>query len=147
MELAIIGALIAVVLTGIGATIGEWQVAEESLEILGKNPSLAGVLKSITILGIALVESAAIYGLVVALLILFTAGIGAAQAIVAGATIGGVGLFTCLTEAKVVKKALAAIFRNPEAEGEIKTNMILFVALVESAAIYALVTALLVIFA
>lgn len=147
MELAIIGALIAVVLTGIGATIGEWQVAEESLEILGKNPSLAGALKGTTILGIALVESAAIYGLVVALLILFTSGIGAVQAIVAGSIIWSVGIFTCLYEAKVVRKALAAIFRNPEAEAEIRTNMILFVALVESAAIYALVTALLVIFA
>jgi F0F1-type ATP synthase membrane subunit c/vacuolar-type H+-ATPase subunit K len=37
--------------------------------------------------------------------------------------------------------------RNPEVEPEIKSNMILFIALVESAAIYALVVSLLILFA
>jgi F-type H+-transporting ATPase subunit c len=55
------------------------MIAKKSLDVLGKNPSLAGVLKSLTILGIALVESAAIYGLVVGLLILFTSEIEVSQ--------------------------------------------------------------------
>lgn len=100
-----------------------------------------------TILGIALVESAAIYGLVVALLILFTAGISATQGIIAGSIIGAVGVFTCLCESWIVQSAIDGVLRNPEIEGEIRGNMILFVALVESAAIYALVTSLLIIFA
>lgn len=104
-------------------------------------------MKSLTILGIALVESAAIYGLVVGLLILFTSGIAVEQAIIAGSIIGAVGVFTCVYEARIVTQALDSILRNPEVEGEVRSNMILFVALVESAAIYALVTSLLIIFA
>jgi len=135
-----------VVTTGISATVGEGWIARKSIDVLGKNPSLAGPLKSLTILGIALVESAAIYGLVVALLILFTAGLTNEQAIIAGSIIGGVGVFTCIYEARIVTQALDSILRNPEIEGEVRSNMILFVALVESAAIYALVTSLLIIF-
>lgn len=146
MDFVVLWSALAVVLTGIGATIGEAMVAKDSLDVLGKNPNLAGTLKSLTILGIALVESAAIYWLVVALLILFTDGVTSMQAIAAGASIGGVGLFTCLFEAKVVQQALNSILRNPAIEGEVRSNMILFVALVESAAIYALVTALLILF-
>ena len=83
MDLTLLGAFLAVVPTGIAATIGEALIAKDSLDILGKNPTLAGPLKSLTILGVALVESAAIYGLVVALLILFTSGIDQMQSIMA----------------------------------------------------------------
>jgi F0F1-type ATP synthase membrane subunit c/vacuolar-type H+-ATPase subunit K len=94
-----------------------------------------------------LVESAAIYGLVVALLILFTGDITAMQAISAGSIIGAVGIFTCLCESWIVRRAIATLLRNPATESEVKSNMILYVALVESAAIYGLVTSLLIIFA
>ncbi len=40
--------------------------------------------------------------------------------------------------------ALEAIGRNPEAEGKIRTNMILAVAFAEAVAIYALVVALII---
>lgn len=146
MSFTALWALLAVVLTGLGATIGEAWIGVKSLDVFSKNPNLWGNLRSLTILGIALVESAAIYGLVVALLILFTTDITWVQAVAAGGTIGGVWVFTCLYEAKVVVQALDSILRNPEIEGEIRSNMILYVALVESAAIYALVTALLILF-
>jgi len=41
-------------------------------------------------------------------------------------------------------KALEAIGRNPEAEGKIRTNMILALAFAEALAIYALVIALII---
>ena len=41
-------------------------------------------------------------------------------------------------------KALEAIGRNPEAEGKIRTNMILAIAFAEAIAIYALVIALII---
>jgi len=40
--------------------------------------------------------------------------------------------------------ALSAIGRNPEAEGKIRTNMILAIAFAEAVAIYALVIALII---
>jgi F-type H+-transporting ATPase subunit c len=48
------------------------MVASASLDAMGKNPDLEPTLKRITIIGIALVESAAIYGLLIAILILYT---------------------------------------------------------------------------
>ena len=77
-------------MAGLGVTLGEAWVAKTAVEAQGKNPELAPTLRSLTILGLALVESAAIYGLVVMILILqkagadgFTAGqaMGAALAI------------------------------------------------------------------
>jgi F-type H+-transporting ATPase subunit c len=41
-------------------------------------------------------------------------------------------------------KAMEAIGRNPEAEGKIRTSMILGIAFAEAIAIYALVTALII---
>ena len=47
----------------------------------------------------------------------------------------------------VVNGALQALGRNPEAGGELRTNMILGIVFAESVAIYALVVALILIFA
>lgn len=46
----------------------------------------------------------------------------------------------------LVQGALQAIGRNPEAAGEIRTNMILGIVFAEAIAIYALVVALLLVF-
>ncbi|MBU1758052.1 ATP synthase F0 subunit C [Patescibacteria group bacterium] len=87
----------------------------------------------------ALVESAAIYGLIIALQItsldptVFTAGY---KAIAAGAAIGAAGLGAGVGEGLLVAGALEAIWKSPEAKGKIMTFMILFLALVESVAIY-----------
>lgn len=62
----LIGAGIAVGLAGLGACIGEGMIASQALEGL-KNPQAANKIMVYTILFIALVESAAIYGLIVAL--------------------------------------------------------------------------------
>ena len=63
------------------------------------------------------------------------AGLAMTGAIGAGA---GVGI--------VVGGAVQGIARNPDASGEIQSNMILGVALAEAVAIYALVVALILIF-
>ena len=65
-------------------------------------------------------------------------GAGVAMAGMIGPGIG-IGL--------VVNGALQALGRNPEAGGELRTNMILGIVFAESVAIYALVVALILIFA
>jgi F-type H+-transporting ATPase subunit c len=65
-------------------------------------------------------------------------GAGLAMIGVAGPGVG-IGL--------VVNGALLAIGRNPEVGGELRTNMILGIVFAESVAIYALVIALILIFA
>jgi F-type H+-transporting ATPase subunit c len=59
-----------------------------------------------------------------------------------GITIAIGGLGPALGVGLVASKALEAIGRNPEAAGQIQTNMILGMAFAEAIAIYALVVAL-----
>lgn len=66
--------------------------------------------------------------------------IAAAIAISVGAIGPGLGIGIA------VRGAMEAIGRNPEAEGAVRTTMILGVGLAEAVAIYAFVTALILIF-
>jgi F0F1-type ATP synthase membrane subunit c/vacuolar-type H+-ATPase subunit K len=143
MELYIWAGL-AVGLAGLGVGIGEGIIAKKSLEIMGKNPDLSGTFLVLTILGIALTESAAIYGLIIALQIigLDPATANASAAIGAGAAVGAAGLGVGIGEGMLVSGAMESIRRNPAIKGKIMTFMVLFLALVESAAIYGLVIAL-----
>lgn len=67
--------------------------------------------------------------------------IGAALAMGLGAIGPGVGLGI------LASKALEAIGRNPEAQSKVQTTMILAIAVTEAVAIYALVIALMILFA
>ena len=66
--------------------------------------------------------------------------IGAGLAIGLGAIGPGIGI------GLVVMGAVQAMGRNPEAAGEIRTNMIVGIAFAEAVSIYALVIALLLLF-
>lgn len=68
--LVAVGAGLAVI-AGIGPGIGEGYAAGKALEAISRNPELEGTIRSNMILGIALSETTGIYGLVVALLLLF----------------------------------------------------------------------------
>lgn len=71
--------------------------------------------------------------------------VDAAKAIGAGlAMIGVIGLGIGI--GLLVQGALNAIGRNPDASGQITTNMILGIAFAEAVAIYALVVALIILF-
>ena len=65
-----IGAGLAV-RTGMMTGIGEGFVAGKAVEAIGRNPEAEGKIRSTMILGIALSETCAIYGLLVAILLIF----------------------------------------------------------------------------
>ena len=65
-----IGAGIAV-MTGMMTGIGEGFVGGKAVEAIGKNPEAEGKIRSTMILGIALSETCAIYGLLIAILLIF----------------------------------------------------------------------------
>ena len=65
-----IGAGLAV-MTGMMTGIGEGFVAGKAVEAIGRNPEAEGKIRSSMILGIALSETCAIYGLLVAILLIF----------------------------------------------------------------------------
>ncbi len=142
-----IAAGLAIGVTWLAVTAGEARVAKTAIDAQGKNPDLGGSLRSLTILGLALVESAAIYGLVVMILILQKVGVDGftgGQAMGAALSIALPGLLAGLGEGAIVVHAIKSILRNPADAANIRTNMIIFIAIVESAAIYGLVSAILI---
>lgn len=71
MGLIAIGAALAV-LTGIGAGVGMGLATGKAVESVARQPEASGKINQILLLGLAIAESTAIYGFVIALLILFT---------------------------------------------------------------------------
>lgn len=65
-----IAAAIAV-FTGFSTAIGEGNVGAKAVEAIGKNPDAADKIKSQAIVGAAISETCAIYGLLVSLLLIF----------------------------------------------------------------------------
>ncbi len=73
MGLIAIGAAIAV-LTGAGAGIGIGIATAKATEAIARQPEAKGDIRSTLIIGCALAEATAIYGFVVALLIILSLG-------------------------------------------------------------------------
>jgi len=135
---------LAIWLAWLGVGIGEGMVAKKSLEVMGKNPEMSWFFLVLTILGIALTESAAIYGLIIAFQIIGLdpeSVTSISKVIGAGIAVGLAGCGSGIGEGMLVSGAMEAILRNPEIKGKIMAFMILFLALVESSAIYWLVIA------
>lgn len=65
-----LGAAIAV-LTGIGAGIGIGIATGKAVEAIGRQPEAAGKIQTSLLLGCALAEATAVYGLVASVLIIF----------------------------------------------------------------------------
>ncbi len=103
---------------------------------MGKNPRTINQTLTVSILGTALVESAAIYALIISFKILGTEGISMAASLSAGFAIGLAGLGVGIGEGLLVKGAIAAMNKSPEMRGKLMAYMVLFVALVEVVAIY-----------
>lgn len=141
INLVTIGAALALGIAWFGVTLGQMHIARTSMEILGKNPRIASTLLVYTILGLALVESAAIYALVVAFQIIAWGDAIAANAIGAGLVIGLTGCVAGYGEWKLVATSMEALNRNPENKNQVLQFMILFMALIEVIAIYGLIIA------
>ena len=65
-----IGAGIAV-LAGLGTGIGEGIAASRAVEAIGRNPEAESKVRTTMILGIALTETVALYGLLVSFILIF----------------------------------------------------------------------------
>ena len=69
--ISIIGAAFAVSLGAIGPALGEGRAVASALEAISRQPESAGPLSRTLFVGLAMIETTAIYCLVVALLLLF----------------------------------------------------------------------------
>ncbi|MGI6607620.1 MAG: F0F1 ATP synthase subunit C [Erysipelotrichaceae bacterium] len=75
METGIIALAAAIAVAG-GAIVGvyEAKVAIAAVEAIGKNPDASGKIQGMAIIGAAIAETSAIYGLLIAFLIIFILG-------------------------------------------------------------------------
>lgn len=134
---------LAIWLSWIWIGIWEWIVAKKSIELMGRNPAMISFLLTVTVLWIALTESSAIYWLIVATKILGAdTTLTMLQSTWAGLAVWLAWLWAAIWEWYLISWALESMNRNPEIKLKIMTFMVLFVALVESAAIYWLIIAM-----
>ena len=70
-DLAQLGAGVAMGFGAIGAGVGIGIAAGKAVEAVSRQPEASGKIQTILIIGLALAEATAIYGLIVALVILF----------------------------------------------------------------------------
>ncbi|CAM3601610.1 ATP synthase F0 subunit C [Erysipelothrix urinaevulpis] len=68
--LVAIGAALAT-MTGIFSTIGQGYAAAKAVEAVGKNPEAESKIRAMLILGAGIAETAAIYGMLIGLLLIF----------------------------------------------------------------------------
>ena len=67
-----LGAALAV-FTGFGTALGQGGVAAKAVEAVGKNPEAVNEIRTMLILGAGIAETAAIYGLLIAFVLIFVA--------------------------------------------------------------------------
>lgn len=144
--------------------IGQARAATRAIEAIARQPSEAGTISRNLFVGLAMIESLALYVLIIVLILLFAnplqgrvaaaarqssgafwfvvgSGVAAAGAITIGTMLAALG------QGRITGAALAAISEQPEARDDISTTLFVSLALLESLALYALIVALILLFA
>jgi F-type H+-transporting ATPase subunit c len=144
--------------------ISQARAARQALAAIARQPSEAATISRNLFVGLAMIESRALYVLIVVLILLFAdplqgqvaaaarqgAGafwfiVGSAVAAPLAITIGTI--FAALGQGRVTAAALTAIAEQPEARESISTSLFVSLALLESLALYALIVSLILLFA
>jgi F-type H+-transporting ATPase subunit c len=81
LALLALGAGIGVPIAALGCALGQGKVGAAALEGIARQPEASGKIQVVMIIALALIESLAIYALLVALIILFVIGIPKGDAV------------------------------------------------------------------
>jgi len=145
--MALLGAGISMGFGGIGPGIGNGMAAEGAVRWVARNLSHAGELMRTMLVGQAVAESASIFALVIAILLLFLDTSSAS--LLTAAALGGAGL--CMGLGAIGSgvgsgfpggQACTGMSRQPEVIGKLTTNMLIGSAVCQTPAIFAMVVAL-----
>ena len=148
---AFIGGGLAMGLGAIGAAIGEGYTAAQANAGISRNPAATGDIFKTMLVGQAVAESAAIFALVVAMLLLFT-DFGAESyltvcvLISSGLCMGFGAIGSGVGSGFPGGEACKGISRQPAMSGAITTNMLIGTAICQTPSIFALVTSLILFF-
>lgn len=149
---AILGAGLASGFGAIGSGLGGGLVAETSCAGVARQPTMVTPVTNVMLLGQAVTQTTAIYGLLVSFILMFKtfpasdALAPAAAALAAGLCMGIGAIGPGIGEGFTARSAVDAIARNGDATAELTRVMLVGQAVAESTGIYALVIALVLIF-
>jgi len=144
--------------------LGQTHAAMRALGAIARQPGEATIISRNLYVGLAMIESQALYVLIVALILLFAdplaahAGAAAARGalalwVVMGSALAAAGAITLgttlssLGQGRVTGAALESIAEQPAAKDQLSTTLFISLALLESLALYALIVALILLFA
>jgi F-type H+-transporting ATPase subunit c len=144
--------------------VGQSIAARSAVQAIARQPDEAGTISRNLFVSLAMIESLALYVLIVALVLLFAnpleddlsraAAAGKAQfwfltgsAIVAGLSITVGTMCAAIGQGRAAAAAMQAIAEQPGARDSVSTTLYISLALLESLALYSLIVALILLFA
>jgi F-type H+-transporting ATPase subunit c len=144
--------------------VGQAIAARSAVQAIARQPDEAGTISRNLFIALAMIESLALYVLIVALVLLFAnpleddlsraAAAGKAEfwfvtgsSIIAGLTITLGAMLAAVGQGRVAAAAMQAIAEQPSARDSISTTLYISLALLESLALYSLIVALILLFA
>jgi ATP synthase F0 subunit c len=148
---AYVGGGLAMGLGAIGAAIGEGYTAAEANVAVSRDPENSGEIFKNMLVGQAVAESASIFALVIAILLLFLdvpvpTLLKAAALFGAGISMGFGAIGSGIGSGYPGGKACAGIARQPAAASQLTTNMLIGAAVCQTPAIFSMVVALMLMF-
>ena len=149
--LAVFGAGLAIGLGAIGSAIGEGFIAMRAMAALGRQPKAAGQILRTMLIGQAVTETAAIFALVIALLLIFQspdAGMTWVKSLTYGAAGLAIGFGTIgagLGAGLPGGAACDGIAKNPKNTDVLSLHMLIAQAVTQTATIFSLTVALILI--
>lgn len=148
---AFAGGALAMGLGAIGAAVGEGYTAGCAVEAIARNPEDSRDIVKNMLVGQAISESASIFSLVIAILLLFTEvrdphPIQAASLLAAGLCMGFGAVGSGIGAGLPAGSSCIAIARQPAVSGRLTTNMLIGTAVCQTPAIFAMVVSLLLLF-
>lgn len=149
---AVLGAGLSTGLSAIGAGLGSGLVAQSSCEGLARQPKAATTVTNGMLLGQAITQTTAIYGLLIGFILLFknytpSETLASAMALLsAGICMGIGGIGPGIGEGITAQSAVKWMARDSENIGVITRNMLVGMAVSESTGIYAMVISLVLLF-
>lgn len=135
----------------IGAAIGEGYAASEANTAISRNPKMSGEIFKSMLVGQAIAESAAIFALVVAMILLFTDFSGqtiltVSVLLAAGLSMGFGAIGSGVGSGFPAGEACTGMARQPAMSGQLTTNMLIGSAVCQTPSIFALVISFILLF-
>lgn len=135
----------------IGAAIGEGYTAAQANAAVSRNPGIAGDIFKSMLVGQAVAESASIFALVVSMILIFTdfgtqSYITVSVVFSAGVCMGLGAIGSGIGSGFPAGAACIGMARQPAMSGRLTTNMLIGSAVCQTPAIFALVTAFILLF-